>query len=196
MSSLRRAAIVALFAGAAWIAVGLDTIVRPDVYTYRDVLILIPWLATGAALVQLQRVQASRAGQLGQVGIWMLVAAIAIGAPGSESAVFGVDWLAAGAAASIPAFIGGMMLFGIATARAGVLRTRAGVAMALSEPLTMAAGLALSPIAPLADHGAYSGAVVNGICTLVIAAELWRAGRGSATGSLGLGQIEHVAAAA
>src|SRR5690348_267040 len=76
-SSLRRAAVVALFAGAAWIAVGLDTIVRPDVYTYRDVLILIPWLTTGAALVQLQRVQASRAGRLGKVGIWMVVAAIA-----------------------------------------------------------------------------------------------------------------------
>jgi hypothetical protein len=65
-----------------------------------------------------------------------------------------------------------MVPAGVVTYRAGVLPRRVGVLIVLLEPLSMATGLALSPIAGLYDSGNYSGAVEKGLVLLVIARAL------------------------
>ena len=47
------------------------------------------------------------------------------------------------------------------------------MALALSEPPAVLAGLALSPIVPLSESGSYSGAVAHGIVWLAVGSVLW-----------------------
>jgi hypothetical protein len=58
-----------------------------------------------------------------------------------------------------------------------VLPRWTGWLIALTQPLTMATGLALSPWAALEPHGSYSGAVAHGLVCLALATALMRLAR-------------------
>ena len=62
-----------------------------------------------------------------------------------------------------------MLFFGLSTMRAGVLPKYVGIALILLEPGSMLTAMALSPIAPIADRGAYSGATEKGAVVALVA---------------------------
>jgi hypothetical protein len=63
----------------------------------------------------------------------------------------------------------GLIAFGIGTWKTRVLPRYVGITLVLLEPASTLPGLALSPIAPLHDRGAYSGAVEKGIALAIVA---------------------------
>ena len=69
----------------------------------------------------------------------------------------------------------GLIFFGIGTIQAGVLPRYTGVVLMLLEPGSVLTGLALSPIAPIHDRGAYTGAVAKGIAMALIATAMHNA---------------------
>lgn len=169
---------VAAAGGVAWLAIGIESIVRPEVMHYRDALVLVPLSLYAVTIAGIQALQRHRSGRLGKwsaaavIGaITLIVAAnvaMLLGADGAQQAAFPLGPLG---------WIGGMIAFGIATARAGVLPRRDGWLIALSQPLTMITALALSPIAPLTERGAFSGTVAHGVVMLVLATSLRRVAR-------------------
>lgn len=68
----------------------------------------------------------------------------------------------------VAGWVGRFLLPGIAAARGRVEPVWGGVALALSQPLAMAAGLALLPISPLSNTGDYSGAIGHGLVWLAL----------------------------
>ncbi|MBV9355218.1 MAG: hypothetical protein JO023_06775 [Chloroflexi bacterium] len=70
-------------------------------------------------------------------------------------------------------WIPAMVLWGVGTARAGVVSRWIGVGLALSEPLTIVLALALAPISPVVDRGSYTGALANGLVLAGIAVALY-----------------------
>ena len=73
-------------------------------------------------------------------------------------------------------FIGGMFALGAGLWRGAVIPRYGAAALALTQPLTMAAGIAMSPWVPLAESGSYSGAVVHGLTWPLLARYLWKQG--------------------
>ena len=63
----------------------------------------------------------------------------------------------------------GLIWYGIATWRAGVFPRYVGLALILFEPGSILTGLALSPISPLHDHGAYSAGIEKGAAMALLA---------------------------
>lgn len=166
------AATLAVTGAAAWIALATDSIVRNDAHRYRDGLLLVPWVLLAATLVSIHRLQREQAGGLERWGIRALIAGMAFVAVGNLDIVLtNAD---SNFAFPLGALIvmGGLMAFGIGTARAGVFPRRVGVAIAASQLLTMATGVALSPLVPLHDYGSYSGGLAHGAVLLVLAASL------------------------
>jgi hypothetical protein len=157
-------------AGLAWLALGVESIVRPDPRDYRDIAFLVPWCLTLAGVIALERLQRARLGRVGRIGFVGLVVAMLAVIAGSVALMLGLTdthFMFA-----VPPWILTMAVFGGATARAGVVPRWVGVALALTEPLTIATGVALSPWVPLAEHGGFSGAVAHGVIFLSIARAL------------------------
>lgn len=163
----RSAAVLAAAAGAAWLALGIESIARPGPQAYRDVLFLIPWTLTLAALVCIHLLQRRTLGRFGRIVFAVLVASM-IGAIALSIPVL-MGELTRHFTYIVPVWILAMAGYGVATARAGTLPRWIGVGIASSEPLTIAAGLALSPLAPLSETGSFSGAIAHGAVFLAIA---------------------------
>ena len=163
---------LALTGAAAWIALATDSIVRPDAYRYRDGLLLVPWVLLAATLVCIHRLQREHAGSVERWGLRSLMASMAFVAVGNFDIVLrNADKNLAFPLGAV-IFMGSLVAFGIGTARAGVLPRRVGLAIAASQLLTMATGLALSPLVPLHDYGSYSGGLAHGAVMLILAASL------------------------
>ena len=169
----RWGAIAALAAGAAWIALSLDSILRPHPERYRDALFVVPFALSLLSVIGVHALQRERAGRLGRLGFWATVAtmlAALVGQIAIVAQISALEWLAF--PVGLLGWTAGMALFGIATARAGVLPRWCGAALALSEPLAVVAGLALSPIVPLSESGSYSGAIAHGVVWLAVGSVL------------------------
>ncbi len=163
---------LAALCGIAWMGLGIESIVRQEPHNYRDALFYVPWvllLATVTGIHQLQQRRdrkLERVGYFGVVGSMALVivagALIVTGAAGNYFAV------------AMPLWIISIAMFGVATARAGVFPRWVGVGLVVSQPLAIAAGVAMSPWIELQERGSYSGAVAHGAVFLAIAAGVHR----------------------
>jgi hypothetical protein len=167
------------FAGAfAWIALAGDSILRPDPRDYRDALLLAPWTLYAATLACIHWLQRHRAGALEQWSFRLVMVAAALVAIGSVDRVIGTEAVQVlGFPLGVLAWTLSMAALGAGTVRAGVFPRRVGWAIALSQPLTVAVGVALSPIVPLQEWGSYSGALAHGAVMLLLAAAFRNASR-------------------
>lgn len=173
--NVRRCGYLALGAGLAWSATSFLSLLFDDPTRLLDVLMAIPLALTVAAFLALHRFQRDRLGRLGQWGYRLSVASFLLLFVSQAVIVAGVErlyWVGFPFAAGI--WFAGFLLYGIATARAGVLAPWIGLAIAFSEVAAALLGIAFSPISPIADHGDYSGALAHGLIWLAIGAAFLR----------------------
>jgi hypothetical protein len=169
---------VAAVAGVAWVALGIESVVRPEVMHYRDALVLVPLLLYAVTVGGIQALQRHRSGRLGKWSAAIVIGAISLVVAANVAMLLGVEGAQQAAFPLGPlGWIVGMVAFGVATARAGVLTRRDGWLLALSQPLTMVTSLVLSPIAPLAERGTFSGTIAHGVVMLLLATSLRRVAR-------------------
>lgn len=175
VSAVRRATAVGLGAAALWVVLGIESIVVGGEHHYRDVWWFLPWAGTIVAFAGLYVVQRAALRPWGRVAFGVVVTTMVAVMAGQLGVVLDVDRLKVlGFPLGALLWLASMIPAGIATARAGVVRRRAGVLMALLEPLSIATGVALAPIAGLYDRGNYSGAVEKGVVLLLIVREVSR----------------------
>ncbi len=162
-----------LAAAVAWMLLGLESTVRGGERHYRDVLWNVPFvltIATFAIVYQVQRHAFSRLQRLAAFALAVSMVAVLVGNVGVITDNDALKTL--GFPVGPTVWIAAMVAFGVATVRAGVLPRRTGWAIILLEPLSIVAGVVLSPIAGLYDRGNFSGAVEKGIALWLIAAAL------------------------
>jgi len=168
----RRGALSGLAATAAWVALGAESVVRGGEMHYRDALWTIPWTLTMITFAHLHVLQRRHNRWTAAAGGAVLVT-MAMLLVGFSGLVLGVDRLAVlGFPLGALLWLVAMVPFGVATARAGVVPVRVGVALALLEPGSILTGLALSPIAGLHERGNFSGGLEKGLVVLVLATAL------------------------
>ena len=174
----RRGAWYGAIAATAWMAIGIESIVRPHVAYYRDALWAIPWAFMYLTFLQLHRLQRSRTGPRGDRIFKLLTVGMVLTALGGVGVFLEIDALAfLGFPLGALLWLVLMLFFGLSTMRAGVLPKYVGIALILLEPGSMLTAMALSPIAPIADRGAYSGATEKGAVVALVACELARLAR-------------------
>jgi hypothetical protein len=174
-NNVRRCGYLALGAGLAWSATSLLSLLFDDPTRLLDVLMVAPLTMTIAAFLALHRFQHDRLGRLGQWGYRLSLASFLLLFASQAVIIAGIErlyWVGFPVAAGI--WFAGFLLYGIATARAGVLAPWIGIAIAVSEVAAALLGVAFSPISPIADHGDYSGALAHGLIWLAIGAALLR----------------------
>jgi hypothetical protein len=130
---------------------------------------MLPFLLTTAAFWFVHTVQASRTGMLGRAAFYALMIASALAIAGSIGIQAEQPALAAlGFPGGAVIWAAGLMVFGIATLRAGVFPRFVGIALLLLEPGSILTGLALAPISPLHDRGSYSAGVEKGLALALV----------------------------
>lgn len=172
---LRRAALAAFGASAIWFLLSVASVAEPDPERYLDALIIGPIILTFIAVAAIHTLQRAAAGRLGQIGFWTLGAGTVI-AVVVQIAIVASDDARTGPVvlAGLIVWLAGLVIYGIATARAGVLPVWSGILIATSQLFAVAGGLALSPFSSLTnDGGDYSGAVGHAIVWFVIGRVLW-----------------------
>jgi hypothetical protein len=166
---VRWGAASALGASLAWAALSLESIARPDPEDYRSVLFLVPWLLSAAGLAGLHAAQSKRSGRFGKIAFWMTLSTMAALTVGTLAAAAEIDFIERLLFPSgILIWVVGMTALGVAMMRAGVVPRRVGVALILSEPLTILTAVALSPWIPLANEGSYTGTLAHAVVFLVV----------------------------
>ena len=159
-----RGAVLGAVGAAAWIAIGIDSIVGTDVAHYRDAVWSIPWVLTYLMFLHLHLVQRDRTGARGETIFKILTLGMALTWAGSIGIVFDIKALQfLGFPLGALIWVVVLVFFGLSTMKARVLPKYAGVVLILLEPCSMLTGFLLQPIAPIADHGAYSGATEKGV---------------------------------
>jgi hypothetical protein len=170
---------VAVAAATTWTLLGLDSVLRPGEHDERDPFLLVPWLLTMAAITAIHRRQAAADRRVERWSYRALMVTMTAVALGQVGIVFDVALLKATAFPTGPLlWILAMVPFGVTTVRARVFPRSVGVALALLEPGSILTGVALSPIAGLAERGAYSGALEKGLVLALIARALLQQERG------------------
>jgi hypothetical protein len=169
---IRRAFILSVIAAIAWAVVSLTSVIEREAKDYIDVMVLAPFALTGIAFMSLHVLQRDALNQtrLGRVSFAVSAAAMASLLVSQSTIAAGSDrllWLGFPVGALF--WLVGFALYGYATAKAGVLPAKIGIGLAIAEPLTIALGIALSPIVPLADSGSFSGAIGHSAVWLGIA---------------------------
>ncbi len=160
-------------AAVAWVLLGAESVARPGVYHVRDVVWVVPWLLTAAAFAGLHQRQRRRDRRGERWSFRLVMAAMGAVLVGQAGVVLDVAALKVlGFPLGALLWLAALIPFGVATARAGVVPRRVGVALALLEPGSILTGLALAPIAGLADRGGYSGALEKGLVLALLAVGL------------------------
>ncbi|MGY1723322.1 hypothetical protein [Blastococcus sp. SYSU DS0533] len=181
-----RGAALAWGAAAAFAVLSVESVVRGGVQNYRDVFWLVPGTLTFVAFIHLHRLHAGRGGRWEQVSYAVTQTALVVITVVSVAVGLGVDELTfLGFPLGALAWMGGLLSWGASLVRAGVLPRYAGWALILLEPGSIAAGVALSPIAGLSDHGGFSGAIAKAaaLCAVAVAVRALDRDRTPATGS-------------
>ncbi len=167
---LRRAALAAFGASAFWFLLSVASLAEPDPERYLDALIIVPIMLTFMAVATIHAIQRAAAGKWGRIGFWTLGAGTVL-AVIVQIAIVASDEARSGPVilAGLIVWLAGLVIYGVATARAGVLPVWSGVLIAVSQLFAVAGGLALSPISSLSnDGGDYSGAVGHAVVWFVI----------------------------
>ena len=161
---------VTALTGLAWLTISLLSLYHREPQDYLDAVMLAPLTLSIGAISAVYLAQREQLGRLGRASYPFAVGALVALAAGQSLHL--ADLETARNIVLIPGVIGWIVsyiLFGIATVRARVLPAWVGILIALSEPLTILSGVALSPIAPLSDFGGYSGAIAHALIWLAIA---------------------------
>jgi hypothetical protein len=173
--SVRKARLGACFgwiSTAAWVAIGVDSILRP-IQDNRDVFWWLPFGLFVLTIVAVHRTQRSRGLRMEHYTYYVLIVASALALLGNVGVMLNISLLATmGFPGGAIVFALGLIVFGIATWRARVFPRYVAMALMLWEPGSIATGLLLAPISPLHDRGAYSAGVWKGLATGIIAAGL------------------------
>lgn len=170
---VRRGSIAAALTGAAWSTASVLSLAVGGPSRYLDIVLIVPIALTLAAAIGLHRVQSEETGRLGRAGFRMLVAGTPMLLVGQIGIVGDLDTVTSTVLPfGMLTWVGGLIVFGIATARARVIPTRYGVAIALSQLFAVLAGIAFSPLVPLSNTGSYTGAIGHGIVWLSVALAL------------------------
>lgn len=165
-----RGALYGWLAAVAWVAVGVESIVRPEQHNYREMLWWVPFVFMTLTLIYVHLVQRERGGRLERITFWLVMFASGLVLLGNLGLVFNVAALASlGFPGGALVWTLGLIAFGIGTWRARVLPWYAGLSMILWEPGSIATGLLLAPIAPLHERGGYSAGVWKGAAIAVLA---------------------------
>ena len=168
-------ATIATIGGLAWIALGTESLLRPNPRDYRDALFLVPWALYAAALIGIHRLQQHPSRKLECWAFRVVTITTVLVAVGSVGHLFGTEALEM-LSFPIGALVWtlGMIALGVGTARAGRFPRRVAWAIALSQPLT----IAISTIAfSILDQepegwGSYPGVIGHGAVMLLVAAAL------------------------
>lgn len=171
-SLVRWGATSSLLGGAAWCALSLESIARPDPERYRTGLFLVPWVLSAGGVIGLHVLQHREAGRLGRIGFGATISSMLAAAIGTIAYLADVDALRWLEALGVVGWTVGMLMLGYATVRARVVAARAGIALMLAEPATVVTAVVLSPWVPLQSEGSYSGAIANGIAFLIVGVAL------------------------
>jgi hypothetical protein len=164
-----RGACVSFWAAACWIVLGVESIVRPYQENYRDLVWMIPFALTVIALAYLHAVQSSALHRVERAGFYAVMVASALTLVGSVGVLANQALLARlGFPWGALLWTVGLVSFGIGTLAARKVPPLVGITLILLEPGSILTGLALSPIAPLHDRGAYSAGVEKGLALLFI----------------------------
>jgi hypothetical protein len=167
---MKRPTVIAAWAACLWIAFGLESIVRREPQNYRDTLFLLPFFVTLWAFRELHGFQKWRRLRIELWGFGAVMIASGLVAVGNIGLIAGIPALEIfSAPMGILLWTVGLIFFGVGTIQAGVLPRYTGVVLMLLEPFSVLTGLALSPIAPINDRGAYTGAVEKGVALALIA---------------------------
>ena len=177
---VREARIGARFAWistAAWIVLGMDSILRPLQDNRRDVFWWFPFAFMMLTIVAVHRVQRWRGLRVERYTYYGVMFASALALLGNLGLVFNMPLLAKlGFPAGALLFMVVLMAFGVGTWRAKVLPRYAAVALILWEPGSIATGLLLAPISPLHERGTYSAGVWKGVAIGIVSMALQAAG--------------------
>jgi hypothetical protein len=158
MSSGRWSVAAAMAAGALWSLLGLLSLAMPDPSRYLDMLMLLTLVVTIPAVTAVYLIQRGQVGRLGRLALPMVVSGLVLMAAGMIAHLARAEEIF-----GMAPWVIGLVLLGIVTVRARVLPVWSGIALALSQPLAVLAGVAFSPISPLSNFGDYTGAVAHGI---------------------------------
>jgi hypothetical protein len=155
---------------AVWGAFGLESILRPAQWNARDTIWFVPFAFTAATFWCMHRTQERSDDRFERLAFYSIMIASSLVAVGNIGLTFNLTSLSKlGFPIGALLWMIGMILFGAATLRAGVLPKYAGWAVILFEPGSIVAGLALSPIAPLHERGGYSAGVEKGLAVFFMA---------------------------
>jgi hypothetical protein len=160
---------VAYTAAACWIALGLESIVRPEQENYRDWLWMVPFALTMLAFYFVHMLQRGAGQNMERAGFYFVMIASTLAFLGNLGVSFqqrvlatlGFPWGAA-------LWTVGLIAFGIGTWQAKILPRYVALTLILLEPGSILTGLLLAPVAPLHSRGAYSAGVEKGICLALI----------------------------
>ncbi|WP_104524964.1 hypothetical protein [Blastococcus atacamensis] len=162
-------------AAAGFTVLSAESVIRPGPQNYRDVLWLVPGLLTMGTFACVHRAHAGGAGRWERVSYGVAQVALVLTMTATAAWGLGFDGLAfLGFPLGALAWMAGLISWGSALIRAGVLPASAGWSLILLEPGSIAAGVALSPIAGLADHGGYSGALAKAVALAAVSVALRR----------------------
>jgi hypothetical protein len=164
-----------------WFGMGVESILRPFQDNRRETFWVLPFLLTFAAFCFLHRVQRGRS-RTEAVGFILVIIAsvlVLLGNIGLQLNIHTFD--AMGFPGGAITWLIGLGCFGIGTIKARVVPPYAGWALILLEPGSILAAMALSPIAPLLERGAYSGNVGKGVAMGIVALGLRAVARREAT---------------
>lgn len=168
------AAGVSLAASALWLALGTESIARPGEFGYRDALMLAPFGLSLTSLALLRKLLGEKLGVAAKRGFALAIGSMAIAAVGQVGFLADAKPLILFAAVGVTGWILGMAMIGVGLWRTGATPRWLAAALGLTQPLTMALGVALSPWVPLENNGSYSGALVHGFTWLALGAYLLR----------------------
>jgi hypothetical protein len=169
----RRAGIAAVAASVAWAFQSLVSIALPDPTAVLDVTMIVPMTLTLLAIWRLHQQGAVGNGKLARFGLGLGAIASITTIPGQFA--FAFDWGTPGdilKVAIMVAFIGVLLVTGIAVLRARFLPRWVGAALLAAQPLAVLFGILFSPISPLTNSGDYTGALGHGIVWGLIGAAM------------------------
>jgi hypothetical protein len=160
---------VAYAAAGCWVALGLESIIRPEQANYRDWLWILPFSLTILTFYFLHVVQRGTTANMERAGFYFVMVASALTLLGNIGvsleqrtlATLGFPWGAV-------LWTVGLVGFGIGTWQAKVLPRYVALTLILLEPGSILTGVLLVPVAPLHPRGGYSAGVEKGLCLAIM----------------------------
>lgn len=173
MGASRWGGAVAILAGVAYLVDALRLLVAVAESSLTH---LVAILLTLIAMVALHAVQGDRHGLLGRTGLWIVVIALLAQAVGRLSEISGSDalaWLVF--PLGVLAMVGGLIVYGAATWRAGVLPRWCGIALVAVPPLAIVAAVTFEEFGLDAEYGE----VLLGLLWVAVGYALWSTASGT-----------------